>query len=133
MSTPQVTSSYPEWNGGTESFLVDYRTAIENALSVGDERGYRQLNDLWIDLFENRLRAMIPNRLRTYLEGRAVWKRAGSRPVFKIGGEPSFAFSADVLMDGSVELIAIGTCYRYPGGSADHWWTGALEARARAL
>jgi hypothetical protein len=128
-----VTVDYPEWSNGTQSFALDYQRAVAAAAKAGDKKGRDEMDTIWLDIFERQLRAKGPGRLKTYLESRPPWQRTGIRPVFKIGGGPALAFSADVFPDGSVELIGLGICYNYPSQSEVLWWTSTIEPRAKAL
>ena len=130
---PEVRTQYPDLPSSGESFLSDWRSATAAAVKTGDVAGEDALKDLWLDRFEHSLGGLDPASVAKQLEKAQVWRWLGPRPIYKFGAEPSLVFSANLYANGDVDLFAIGTCYKYPGGSETTWWTSIIQPRAGNL
>ncbi len=115
------------------SYLGDLKAAIEAAVSHDDFMDARRLLYLHCDYIPN-LASVGAARLIEYLEDRGVWREFADWPVYKTAGVPCIAFTAQVRPDGkAVDLIVLGTCYRYPTGTDEGWWCDAILPRVREL
>ncbi len=124
-------------NPGLGTFLDDVADAIEDALVAGDAAGSGQLRSLWLDRFDADLPALGAARLVDFLETRQVWREEADWMVIKTVDQPCIAYTAQVLGEApsnpTVELIALGACYRYPAGSDAIWWQKVIRPRVRNL
>lgn len=115
------------------SFSADFVFAQDSALNAGDRSAGRHLRDLWLDYLEVQLRLMTSIRLERYLASRRVWRWEGEWPVYKTVDTPCIAYTAQMNNDNTITVIALGACYRYPGGNANTWWAQEIRPRVRSL
>src|SRR3569833_60904 len=91
------------------------------------------LRSLWLDFLEARLPAMGNEALLRFLQLRQVWRLEGDWPVLRSTGEPCVAFTFAELPDGTVELIPVAACDRFPNGSEEEWWQKTVRPRVMQL
>jgi hypothetical protein len=120
-------------NGVVCGFIHDLAAAYDAAYSAKDEHAIDIIHHIWLEYFQERLLKMPASKLIQFLEDRQVWRECGEWSVFKTVDEPCIAYTAQKSSNGSVVLIALGICYRYPKGGEDTWWKNVIEPRVRGL
>lgn len=130
---PQYYESTNAGGPAGDGFAKDVADAIDDAIAARDKAAPRRLRSLWFDYFEVDLPSLGAAKLIDYLESRQVWQVEGMWSVFKTVDVPCIAFAAQVSDAGSVTLMGLGACYRYPGGSEDAWWINVIRPRLRSL
>ena len=120
-------------DGLAQGFIIDANAAHLEAHRANDSDGARAVLRLWLDYFDNELGRMNVSRLVDYLETRQFWQRYKEWTVIKNAGEPCIAFTAQKNPGGDVTLIALGICYRYPGGDEIGWWNTVILPRLMRL
>jgi hypothetical protein len=116
-----------------DGFFWDIEDALEEARLAGDRRARDTLRRLWLDFIEVQLPAMGADKLIAFLESRQIWREDGAWLVLKTVDEPCISYTARVNANGSVTLIALGACYRYPQGNDEGWWLNVVRPRLRSL
>lgn len=119
--------------GGFGGFADDVATEGASANVAGRAKDQERLRSLWLDFLEVQLPAMGDEKLIAFLESRPVWREEGDWTVYRNPDEPSVAFTALVLDDGRVEIIALAACDRLPDGSEELWWQNVVRPRVQQL
>lgn len=112
---------------GLGGFADDVVTEGRVAGLAGRDADRERLRWLWLEYLEVQLPALGDKKLTDFLEARAVWREEGDWAVFRTVDEPCVAFTAFVASDGTVELIALAACDRFPGGSDEQWWQSVVR------
>ncbi len=118
---------------GFGGFADDVVREGRAAAAAGREGDREALRSLWLDFFQARLPALGDAKLAEFLEDRSVWREEGDWTVYRNAAEPCVAFTALVFPNGSVELIALAACFRFPGGSDEQWWQTVVKPRVQQL
>lgn len=114
-------------SSGAGAALADLKVALDAAISARDNAGKEDLYGLLYEHVEGRLAKHSPSSLVRYLRSRSVWRTHGNHKVFKTADEPCVAYVA-VDRNGSLQILVLGFCYRYPG-SEGAWWSGVIRPR----
>lgn len=118
---------------GLGGFVDDVTREGRAAARAGRVADQEALRSLWLDYIQAQLPALGDAKLIDYLETRPVWREEGDWTIYRVPGEPCIAFTASVLADGTVELIALAACDRLPGGSDQQWWQTVVRPRVQQL
>lgn len=118
---------------GFGGFVDDVAREGQTAALAGRAADQEWLRSLWLDYIQVQLPALGDAALIDYLETRPVWREEGEWMVYRVPREPCIAFTASVLADGTVELIALAACDRFPGGSDQQWWQAVVRPRVQQL
>ncbi|MER9102649.1 hypothetical protein NKH95_01740 [Mesorhizobium sp. M0848] len=118
---------------GLGGFADDVVAAGRAASLAGRNADRERLRSLWLEYLEVQLPARGDEKLIDYLETRAVWREEEDWTVFRTVDEPCVAFTASVAPDGTVELIALAACDRFPAGSDEQWWQSVVRPRVLQL
>jgi hypothetical protein len=131
----QVTTRYYQavQKGAVQAFIIDMQQAHLAAGLNHDRQGQTALLRLWLEHFDGLLGTMTAPKLIEYLEARQVWRQEADWVVFKTIDEPCIAYTAQKSPEGSVTLIALAGCYRFPNGRESDWWNDAVLPRVRSL
>jgi hypothetical protein len=100
---------------------------------ANDPAGAALVSDLWLQQVESVLVGMTPAELVRHFKSKKAWRVESGRPVYLLGTEPCLAYSPVRYMDGELDVILLGTCYRLPAGGAAAWWTQSIQPRMRGL
>lgn len=115
------------------SFVQDISGSCDAASRAGDLPAKKRLTDLWLVHMHNHLKAMTPAAFVTYFSSRQVWRSHGDWTVIKTVELPCVAYTAQVNLDGSITVIALGAAWRYPYDDENKWWTDVILPRVRSL
>lgn len=107
-------------------------TALRAARAAGDAEARTSLFGAWIDHIEGTLASKSSAQLRRYLRPR-VWRTIGDFPVFRTAGPPFVAYTTYELTDGSITVVALAACYRFPQGGEAQWETTVIVPRLALL
>jgi hypothetical protein len=114
-------------------FADDIAREAQVAARAGRPADREKLRSLWLDFLEARLPAMGDEPLLSFLQSRRLWRQEGDWPVLRSAGEPCVAFTFSALADGTVDLIALAACDRFPKGSEEEWWQKVVRPRVVQL
>ena len=120
-------------DGVVVGLIIDLNNAAREAHAARDEDGAAALHRIFFHHFQNVLLKMRPEVLLAHLESLIGWHEHKNWRVYKTIDEPCLAFAAQKGTDGSVTLMALGLCYRFPPGGAEAWWTKHICPRVERL
>lgn len=119
--------------GDLGAFGPDWNDAGQEALMAGDDASQSRLRGFVLDFLEVKLKRKSAKAMVDYLTGIAIWKKAEDWNVYRLPDTPSLAYAASMQRDGSIRLVAISACYRYPGNDPELWWRQVIEPRVLSL
>ena len=118
---------------GLGSFASDLRAAVDEADAAGDKAAVRKLRSFVLNYVEVKLATKSARQLEAYLAAINIWRETEYWNVYRVPDSPSICFAAKIGSDGTVLLMPVGVCYRYPENDPDVWWRDVIEPRVRSL
>lgn len=119
--------------GRLGAFGPDWNDAGHAALTAGDGPSQTRLRSFVLDYLEVQLGRKSARAMVDYLSSIAIWKETDDWNVYRLPDTPSLAYAASMQGDGSIRLVAISACYRYPDNDPEVWWTRVIEPRVLSL
>ena len=110
-----------------QAFADDWLKALRAASENEDHDAVRKINVLVLDHLWCELCEMNSRKLTAYLKQR-VWRTHERVHVYKTPDLPCVVYTVH-NQKSNLEVLALGICYQFPGGTVDAWWDNILLPR----